>query len=158
MSADESVRAAPRRQLETRSSSLDSTFDERSGAQNATRPRSSSHDENENDELFIQQGTTKIEKKKKIMMMTDGETRDFIAENIARKREGKRMMVEKKNEENFASSLSKSSWEVTNSNFHDAISECLSMNEASHREDGLCEKGIFGAMPDWDTRLVTNMV
>ncbi|CAL6305586.1 unnamed protein product [Bathycoccus prasinos] len=158
MSADESVRAAPRRQLETRSSSLDSTFDERSGAQNATRPRSSSYDENENDELFIQQGTTKIEKKKKMMMMTDRETRDVIAENIARKREGKRMMDEKKNEENFASSLSKSSREVTNSNFHDAISECLSMNEASHREDGLCENGIFGAMPDWDTRLVTNMV
>jgi len=161
-SADErSVRVAPRRQLETRSSSLDLNFNENSGQQNATGMQKSSHDSNEIDEWFVQQGTTKRGKREEDVTNTEDRNREIMAapENLTRKRERKLSIDEKKNGEILASSFSKSPQrEITDSNFHEAISECLSIDEAVHRENGLCESGKFGAMPDWDTRLVTNMI
>ena len=42
---------------------------------------------------------------------------------------------------------------ITDSNFHSAITTCLSTNPV----DGLCSSSEYGAMPDWDVSLVTDM-
>ena len=42
---------------------------------------------------------------------------------------------------------------ITDSNFYSAISTCLSTNPV----DGLCSSSEYGAMPDWDVSLVTDM-
>ena len=43
--------------------------------------------------------------------------------------------------------------QITDSNFHSAIETCLGTNPV----DGLCSSSEYGAMPDWDVSLVTNM-
>ena len=43
--------------------------------------------------------------------------------------------------------------QITDSNFHSAITTCLSTNPV----DGLCSSSEYGAMPDWDVSLVTDM-
>lgn len=42
---------------------------------------------------------------------------------------------------------------ITDSNFYSAISTCLSTNPV----DGLCSSSEYGAMPDWNMSIVTNM-
>lgn len=43
---------------------------------------------------------------------------------------------------------------ITDINFNSAISTCLSTNLV----DGLCSSSEYGAMPDWDVGLVTDMI
>jgi len=42
---------------------------------------------------------------------------------------------------------------ITDANFHDAIDECLSIDSVN----GLCYSCQYGAMPDWDVSVVTDM-
>ena len=42
---------------------------------------------------------------------------------------------------------------INDSNFHSAIETCLGTNPV----DGLCSSSEYGAMPDWDVSLVTDM-
>ena len=53
----------------------------------------------------------------------------------------------------FISEISYSQTPITNANFNQAITDCLSTNPV----DGMCTSSQYGAMPNWDVSSVTDM-